>query len=149
MVAKSERCPVCGKGAMKPATVHEEMFGVDLGDYPGMKCSRCGETFVQGDGLGAIRARAEKLGLWGLASQVERGSHRPPTSADPITSIHVHESTRKLLEARKMGGQSYDEVVRDLIEQYVMEVELPKLAREVKGGRRSIPLERTRRRLGI
>jgi YgiT-type zinc finger domain-containing protein len=46
MVAKAEKCPVCGKGSLKPATIHEEMFGVELGDYSGEVCSRCGETFL-------------------------------------------------------------------------------------------------------
>lgn len=71
MVAKAEKCPVCGRGALKPVTVHEDMFGLDLGDYPGEECSRCGETFVPADALGLIQARARKVGLWGLASKVK------------------------------------------------------------------------------
>jgi YgiT-type zinc finger domain-containing protein len=71
MVAKPEKCPVCGKGTLKPAMVHEEMFGVELGDYPGEKCSSCGETFLPTESMRTVEARAKELGLWGLASKVK------------------------------------------------------------------------------
>jgi YgiT-type zinc finger domain-containing protein len=71
MVAKAEKCPVCGKGTLNPATIHEEMFGVELGNYPGERCSNCGETFLASDSMDAVEARAKELGLWGLASKVK------------------------------------------------------------------------------
>jgi hypothetical protein len=71
MVAKAEKCPVCGKGRLKPAMVHEEMFGVELGNYPGEVCSNCGETFLTTESMRAIEVRARELGLWGLASKVK------------------------------------------------------------------------------
>ncbi len=66
-----ERCPVCGKGFLRPQVVHEEMFGIDLGDYPGEVCDRCGESFLSSDSMERVEARAKELGLWGLASKVK------------------------------------------------------------------------------
>jgi hypothetical protein len=71
MVAKAEKCPVCGKGSLKPAMIHEEMFGVELGAYPGEACAFCGETFLSTESMRAIEGRARELGLWGLASKVK------------------------------------------------------------------------------
>jgi hypothetical protein len=65
------RCPVCGKGTLRPATIHEEMFGVGLGDYSGEACNQCGETFLDSASVGKVEARAKQLGLWGLASKVK------------------------------------------------------------------------------
>jgi hypothetical protein len=67
----AERCPVCGKGSLRPAKVHEEMFGVDLGDYDGEVCDRCGESFLTKNSMDQIEARAKARGLWGLATKVK------------------------------------------------------------------------------
>jgi hypothetical protein len=47
------------------------MFGVDLGTYDAEVCSRCGESFLTGESMDKIEARAKELGLWGLASKVK------------------------------------------------------------------------------
>lgn len=65
------RCPVCGKGTLRPGTVHEEMFGVDLGKYPGEVCDRCGESFLSSESMHKVEQKAKELGLWGLASKVK------------------------------------------------------------------------------
>lgn len=67
----TERCPVCGKGALHLDRVPQEMFGVDLGAYEAEVCDRCGETFLSADSVDAIEKRAKELGLWGLASKVK------------------------------------------------------------------------------
>lgn len=46
------------------------MFGVSLGTYPAEVCTECGETFVDGETMDAIEAKAKELGLWGLAKKV-------------------------------------------------------------------------------
>lgn len=51
--------------------IKEEMFGVDLGEYAGEKCTNCGETFLTSESMRAIEKRAKELGLWGLASKVK------------------------------------------------------------------------------
>jgi predicted CopG family antitoxin len=38
-------------------------------------------------------------------------------AADPLTTISVRESTRLELQRLKTGGQSYDEVIRDILEE--------------------------------
>jgi YgiT-type zinc finger domain-containing protein len=64
------RCPICGKGTLRSGLVHERMFGIDLGDYPGEICDRCGESFLSSDHMKRVEERAKELGLWGLASKV-------------------------------------------------------------------------------
>jgi YgiT-type zinc finger domain-containing protein len=65
-----EMCPVCGKGKLRKGKVREEMFGVDLGEYPALVCDSCGESFVDQDAMKKIEARAKEVGLWGLAKKV-------------------------------------------------------------------------------
>ena len=64
------KCPVCGKGQLHRGKVREEMFGVDLGEYPAEVCDSCGESFVDQDAMKKIEARAKEAGLWGLAKKV-------------------------------------------------------------------------------
>jgi hypothetical protein len=66
-----ERCPVCGKGVLRPGRVHEELFGVDLGSYEGEICDGCGESFLGSKAMDAIEAKAKELGLWGLGTKVK------------------------------------------------------------------------------
>lgn len=63
-------CPVCGKGKLRRGKVREEMFGIDLGEYPAEVCDSCGESFVNQDAMRKIEARAKEMGLWGLAKKV-------------------------------------------------------------------------------
>jgi YgiT-type zinc finger domain-containing protein len=65
------RCPICGKGNLRAGVVHETMFGVALGDYPGEVCDRCGESFLSSETMKGVEDRAKELGLWGLASKVK------------------------------------------------------------------------------
>ncbi|MFQ6013521.1 MAG: YgiT-type zinc finger protein [Thermoplasmata archaeon] len=66
----AKKCPVCGKGDLVRGEVDEEMFGVSLGTYPAEVCTECGESFVDGEAMDAIEAKAKELGLWGLAKKV-------------------------------------------------------------------------------
>jgi YgiT-type zinc finger domain-containing protein len=63
-------CPVCGKGKLRRGKVREEMFGIDLGEYPARICDSCGESFVDEEAMQRIEARAKEMGLWGLAKKV-------------------------------------------------------------------------------
>jgi hypothetical protein len=67
----ADRCPACGKGALRPKRVQEKMFGVDLGTYDGEVCDVCGESFLGTAAMRRIEERAKELGLWGLASKVK------------------------------------------------------------------------------
>ena len=63
-------CPACGKGKLRSGKIREQMFGVDLGEYPAEICDSCGESFVDQKTMRKIEARAKELGLWGLAKKV-------------------------------------------------------------------------------
>ena len=63
-------CPSCGKGELHRGKIREQMFGVDLGEYPAEICDSCGESFVDQKAMRRIEARAKELGLWGLAKKV-------------------------------------------------------------------------------
>ena len=63
-------CPACGKGKLRRGKVREEMFGIDLGEYPAEICDSCRESFIDQDAMKKIEARAKEMGLWGLAKKV-------------------------------------------------------------------------------
>src|SRR5213594_1423626 len=65
-----ETCPSCGNGKLRRSKVREEVFGVELGEYPAEICGACGESFVDGPAMRKLEARAKELGLWGLAKKV-------------------------------------------------------------------------------
>ena len=64
------QCPVCGKGKLRRGKIREQMFGVDLGEYPAEICDSCGESLVDQKAMKKIETRAKELGLWGLAKKV-------------------------------------------------------------------------------
>jgi antitoxin component of MazEF toxin-antitoxin module len=64
------RRSVCGKGSLRPGTIHEELFGVSRGDYPSDISDRCGESFLSSERMQQVEARAKEPGLRGLASKV-------------------------------------------------------------------------------
>ncbi len=66
----TKTCPVCGKGRLVRREIEEEMFGISLGTYRAEVCDACGESFVDGEVMDAIEAKAKELGLWGLAKKV-------------------------------------------------------------------------------
>jgi len=68
-----ESCPACRTASLQRKPVRQEMFGVDLGSYSAEVCNGCGESFLTGQSMDKIWARAKELGLWGLASKVKVG----------------------------------------------------------------------------
>lgn len=48
--------------------------------------------------------------------------------SDPQTTITIHQSTRKLLESVKASGQTYDELIQDLVDEHYP----PELIEELK-----------------
>jgi hypothetical protein len=67
-------------------------------------------------------------------------------ATDALTSIQVHESTRRVLELYKKPGQTYENVIEDFVEQFPPEAFLQEMERRF---RESPPLElaEVRRRL--
>lgn len=62
---------MCEKGQL--VNTHEKHihFGVDLGTYPGQKCTFCGELFTAGSVMQKIEASAKKKGVWGLGRKTK------------------------------------------------------------------------------
>jgi predicted CopG family antitoxin len=74
-------------------------------------------------------------------------------TADPPTTITIRTSTRHLLEAMKRPGESYDELIQELTEEYYPPRVMAELRRRVDAIRSSrvkgVPAEEMRRRLGL
>tara|TARA_Y100000310_G_scaffold151291_1_gene150889 strand:+ start:26424 stop:26753 length:330 start_codon:yes stop_codon:yes gene_type:complete len=60
------QCPICGNGKLVKKKIKEEMFGVDLGEYPAEVCTSCGESFTDSEVTKQIEEVAKKKGIWGL-----------------------------------------------------------------------------------
>ena len=66
-----KKCPVCGKGNLRPAMVEEKMFGFPLGTYKGEVCDKCGESFLPQEAMSEIEKKAKEIGIWGLAEKIK------------------------------------------------------------------------------
>ncbi len=53
-------------------------------------------------------------------------------ASDPITTISVHSSTRRLLESVKVAGESYDELLQELVEANYSPAFLKELRRRIR-----------------
>lgn len=65
------KCPTCEKGTLKPVMERHVLFGVDLGAYPGEKCTLCGEVFTDASVMEEIQAMAKEKGIWGLSRKTK------------------------------------------------------------------------------
>lgn len=74
-------------------------------------------------------------------------------TADPPTTITLRTSTRHLLENMKRPGETYDELIQELAEEYyppAIIAELKRRVDDIRSGRiKGIPPEEMRKRLGI
>lgn len=73
--------------------------------------------------------------------------------ADPPTTITIRSSTRRLLESMKRPGETYDELLQDLAEEYYppgVIAELKQRVADLRSGRvKGIPAAEMRRKLGV
>jgi len=73
--------------------------------------------------------------------------------ADRPTTITVRSSTRQLLEAMKRPGESYDELIQELAEEYYpprVVAELKRRVADIRAGRvKSVPADEVYRRWGV
>ncbi len=65
------KCPVCEKGSLAKGKTREIMFGIDLGEFPAMVCSSCGESFTDEATTRLIEEAAKKKGVWGLGKMTK------------------------------------------------------------------------------
>lgn len=73
--------------------------------------------------------------------------------SDPPTTITVRTSTRHLLETMKRPGETYDQLIQELAEEYYpprVVIELKRRVEDMRIGRvKGVPAAEMRRRLGI
>ncbi len=74
-------------------------------------------------------------------------------AADPPTTITIRTSTRRLLENMKRRGETYDELIQELAEEYYpprVIAELKRRVADIRAGRvKGIPADDMRQRLGL
>lgn len=74
-------------------------------------------------------------------------------TADPPTTITIRTSTRHLLESLKRPGESYDDLLQELAEEYYpprLIAELKKRVSEIRAGKaKGVPAEEVYRRWGV
>ncbi len=63
------KCPICNQGTLKKTTTKEEMFGVQLGEFPAHVCSSCNESFTDQETTRKIEDAAKAKGIWGLGKK--------------------------------------------------------------------------------
>jgi hypothetical protein len=75
------------------------------------------------------------------------------TVADPPTTITIRSSTRQLLESMKRPGETYDELLQELTDEFYPPEVVAELRRRVaslRGGKvRTIPSAEAYKRLGV
>lgn len=64
------KCVMCN-GELKEKTVEHREFGISLGKFKALVCSKCGETFFDSDTAGEIQAKSKKMGLFGLSKKTK------------------------------------------------------------------------------
>ena len=62
-------CVTCDKGKLKPGKIREESLGIYLGDFPGLICTKCGETYLDQDQMEKVEKIAKAKGIWGLGKK--------------------------------------------------------------------------------
>ena len=65
------KCPICEKGNLIKVREKHVLFGVDLGNYPGEKCTACKEVFTDSLYMKKIEAVAKQKGIWGLEAKTK------------------------------------------------------------------------------
>ncbi len=120
-----------------PDHEHHDPLRLGVGRYREGQISECGEHRPHlPEALSAI---AELLS--------------PMPAMDPPTTITIRSSTRLLLESMKGPGETYDELLQNLAEEYYppkVIAELKRRVADVRAGRvRGVPAAEMRRRLGV
>ncbi len=60
------KCPSCNKGTLEKKNIKEEQFGISLGEYLGLQCTSCGETFFDEKVTQQIIEKSKEKGLFGM-----------------------------------------------------------------------------------
>lgn len=65
------KCPICEKGILKKSKERKVFYGIDLGEYPIEKCTKCGEVFTDSKVMREIEKKAKEKGIWGLGRKTK------------------------------------------------------------------------------
>ena len=76
------------------------MFGVILGNYPGEKCTSCGEVFTDSSVMERIETVAKQKGIWGL------GKKTKIAKAGNSLAVRIPQEVAKYLKL-KIGKEAY------------------------------------------
>lgn len=103
------RCPICKQGELKETKIREEQFGIDLGEYKGMQCSLCRETFFDEIITNKIMQKAKEKGIFGIqaTTTVAKSGNslavRIPKKIAEIVQwkegkeVHIHPAGKKIV----------------------------------------------------
>ena len=64
-------CPICNQGELKKAKIREEQFGVFLGEYEGLQCMACNESFFDDVTTKKVIEKAKKMGMFGIDAKTK------------------------------------------------------------------------------
>ncbi|MFH1065867.1 MAG: AbrB/MazE/SpoVT family DNA-binding domain-containing protein [Nanoarchaeota archaeon] len=64
------KCGIC-RTEMKEKLVEHKEFGISLGKFPAMVCSKCNEKFYDSATVDKIQSASKKAGLFGMVSRVK------------------------------------------------------------------------------
>lgn len=65
------KCPACNDGELKKARIREEQLGVFLGEYKGLRCDACNETFFDEATTQKIIEKAKEKGIFGIEAKTK------------------------------------------------------------------------------
>lgn len=63
------KCIICN-GILKKRIVEHKEFGISLGRFNALVCTKCNETFFDSDVVDKIQSKSKDLGLFGLAKKI-------------------------------------------------------------------------------
>lgn len=65
------KCPICDKGNLNKEMIKVEHFGVYFGDYDGLKCDSCGESFLESEATEEVIQKAKEKGIFGIEARTK------------------------------------------------------------------------------
>ena len=65
------KCPVCNMGDLEKKRVKEEQLGVYLGEYEGLECNCCKESFFDEETTKKILEKSKEKGIFGLEAKTK------------------------------------------------------------------------------
>ena len=64
------KCVLC-KGELKEGIIEYKEFGISFGKFPAKVCTKCGESYFEGNIVDNIQKKSKEFGLFGLKKDVK------------------------------------------------------------------------------